>query len=96
MIFRQPSVNAEFVDVDFNPQFTGVFRRLFPVGTHVPAQYKENWKDGWLITTNADGSEVSHSLLFGSSLWLSYSNTLYIHRTVLYVHVQAMRRVTLA
>jgi hypothetical protein len=70
MIFRQPSVNAEFVDVDFNPQFTGVFRRLFPVGTRVPAQYKENWKDGWVITTNADGSEVSNSFLqFGASLF---------------------------
>jgi hypothetical protein len=89
MIFRQPSVNAEFVDVDFNPQFTGMFRRLFPVGTHVPAQYKENWKDGWVITTNADGSEVSHSTCcsqvtcFGASL-LCAVITIFV-RTVLYV-----------
>jgi hypothetical protein len=60
-------VNAAFVDVDFNPQFTGTFRRLFPVGTHVPAQYKENWADGWVISTNADGSEVRVTLLLLAS-----------------------------
>ncbi len=92
MIFRQPSVNAEFVDVDFNPQFTGVFRRLFPVGTHVPAQYKENWKDGWVITANADGSEVSHSN-FGASL-MTCVTLLWSALNLLYARPHAVMRVT--
>jgi hypothetical protein len=57
-LFRPSRLTTDSVSVDFNPEFTGPFERVFPLGKKVPEQFNENAHDGWTVTTDADGCEV--------------------------------------